>query len=522
MNSNKFVYKDGEIVDIIHDNPKSVTSIMKGRKVMKTRIIIASFLLVVLCLTTPSYAQVPQMINYQGTVTDASGNPLNGGYNMTFSIYDVSSGGTALWTQTQNGVSVTNGVFNVLLPVPYGKFNGQLRYLGIAIAPDPEMTPRREIVSVPYAYTDGDWTFRITDTADTTLMTVGAWGIARYGNSLYGIADSTHVNLGVGSTTGRIGQNFKYCTVSGGLMNSASGNVATVGGGRYHIAGGDYATIGGGDENGAGGNDATIGGGAGNTADGSSATVGGGANNNTSGNYATIGGGRDNLSSNFEAVVGGGRSNTASGNTSTVGGGVGNTASGDYGTIAGGDHNTANYYATVGGGRSNTANHQYVTIGGGYGNTANAGQATVGGGDHNTANGWYSTIGGGDNNYTEGQSATIPGGLADTVDGDYSFAAGDRVRITSAGDYTFAFGSNFTTSASHAVIFHDTSIPIKVGIGTTSPQGALDVNSTTGAFIVPRMTTAQRNALPPVNGMIIYNTITNQFNFYENGAWVTK
>ena len=61
-----------------------------------------------------------------------------------------------------------------------------------------------------------------------------------------------------------------------------------------------------------------------------------------------------------------------------------------------------------------------------------------------------------------------------------------------------------------------------IGIGTNNPQGALDVSSTTGAFIVPRMTTAQRDALTAVNGMIIYNTSTNQFNFYENGAWVTK
>ncbi|MFA4817989.1 MAG: hypothetical protein WC608_04695 [Parcubacteria group bacterium] len=62
----------------------------------------------------------------------------------------------------------------------------------------------------------------------------------------------------------------------------------------------------------------------------------------------------------------------------------------------------------------------------------------------------------------------------------------------------------------------------KVGIGTTTPQGALDVASTTGALIVPRMTTAQRDALAPVNGMIIYNATTNQFNFRENGAWVLK
>lgn len=62
----------------------------------------------------------------------------------------------------------------------------------------------------------------------------------------------------------------------------------------------------------------------------------------------------------------------------------------------------------------------------------------------------------------------------------------------------------------------------RVGIGNPNPAGALDVASTTGALIVPRMTTAQRDAFPPVNGMIIYNTTTNQFNFRENGAWVTK
>ena len=61
-----------------------------------------------------------------------------------------------------------------------------------------------------------------------------------------------------------------------------------------------------------------------------------------------------------------------------------------------------------------------------------------------------------------------------------------------------------------------------VGIGTTSPQGTLDVVSTNGALIVPRMTTTQRNVLANVNGSIVYNTTTNQFNFYESGAWVTK
>ncbi|MFQ5628063.1 MAG: hypothetical protein ACE5I1_04815 [bacterium] len=62
-----------------------------------------------------------------------------------------------------------------------------------------------------------------------------------------------------------------------------------------------------------------------------------------------------------------------------------------------------------------------------------------------------------------------------------------------------------------------------VGIGATpATSGILDITSTTGALIVSRMTTTQRDAMTAVNGMIIYNTTTNAFNFYENGVWVIK
>ncbi len=48
----------------------------------------------------------------QGRLTDASGNPLNGTYTMTFRLYAASAGGAALCTDTNSNVPVNNGLFN--------------------------------------------------------------------------------------------------------------------------------------------------------------------------------------------------------------------------------------------------------------------------------------------------------------------------------------------------------------------------------------------------------------------------
>ncbi|MBI4547588.1 MAG: hypothetical protein HY707_06400 [Ignavibacteriae bacterium] len=122
-----------------------------------------------------------------------------------------------------------------------------------------------------------------------------------------------------------------------------------------------------------------------------------------------------------------------------------------------------------------------------------------------------------------------------TLNHDLAFMTNynERMRITEAGNVgigTTTPGSKLQVNGNTAIGYgastagpsNGLAVSGNVGIGTTNPQGALDVSSTTGAFIVPRMTTAQRDALTAVNGMIIYNTTTNQFNFYENGAWVTK
>ena len=58
----------------------------------------------------------------------------------------------------------------------------------------------------------------------------------------------------------------------------------------------------------------------------------------------------------------------------------------------------------------------------------------------------------------------------------------------------------------------------QVGIGTTNPEGALDIVSTNSGVIVPRVANVAAVAVP-VNGMIIYDISSNCIKAYENNAW---
>ena len=57
-----------------------------------------------------------------------------------------------------------------------------------------------------------------------------------------------------------------------------------------------------------------------------------------------------------------------------------------------------------------------------------------------------------------------------------------------------------------------------VGIGTSNPQGILDISSTDYGIILPRMDTTQRDVLPKYFFTVIYNTDTNRINFVPSTA----
>ncbi|MDP3645825.1 MAG: hypothetical protein Q8R25_01945, partial [bacterium] len=62
----------------------------------------------------------------------------------------------------------------------------------------------------------------------------------------------------------------------------------------------------------------------------------------------------------------------------------------------------------------------------------------------------------------------------------------------------------------------------QIGIGTTSPfiSSALQIDSTNKAFLPPRMTTAQKDAISgPTGGLILYDSDLSKLNVYNGSAW---
>lgn len=117
----------------------------------------------ILFLCSTVYAAVPRLINFQGVVKDSAGNtPLVDQLGITFTIYDAPLGGTALWTESHSVTMVSGGLFNVLLgefnPIPDSVFADTVRYIGIQVESDPEMSPRQRLSSVGYSYNSSEWT----------------------------------------------------------------------------------------------------------------------------------------------------------------------------------------------------------------------------------------------------------------------------------------------------------------------------------------------------------------------------
>jgi hypothetical protein len=121
---------------------------------MRSRIFLVCMTLLLAVIVGTASASIPHKINYQGQIKDTStGDPLVGTVNLTFRIYDASSGGTQLWTESQSAEADANGVISVVLgsatPIDID-FDGPV-WLEVAVDGE-TLLPRREVASVPFAF----------------------------------------------------------------------------------------------------------------------------------------------------------------------------------------------------------------------------------------------------------------------------------------------------------------------------------------------------------------------------------
>ena len=92
---------------------------------------------------------------YQGRLTD-QGNPASGMYDFVFELYDASSNGSLLGTETKNGILVNDGYFHVELDYGSNAFIGDARWLEISVRPASSggfapLSPRQPLTPTPYA-----------------------------------------------------------------------------------------------------------------------------------------------------------------------------------------------------------------------------------------------------------------------------------------------------------------------------------------------------------------------------------
>lgn len=76
-------------------------------------------------------------------------------------------------------------------------------------------------------------------------------------------------------------------------------------------------------------------------------------------------------------------------------------------------------------------------------------------------------------------------------------------------------GTNWASAVSAALT--------SIGLGASlNSKAVIDLVSTTKGFLMPRMTTTQRDAIAsPPAGLEIYNTTTNKVNIYNGSSWVS-
>jgi hypothetical protein len=121
---------------------------------IKILALFAALMGTVLTVTPPAQAVAPSEFNYQGKLTDATGNPVNNApYNIKFDLFTDQQGTLPInaCSVTNTAVQVTNGLFNTLVNFPTGCFtNNKDVWMKVTVGSTP-LSPLQKLAATPYA-----------------------------------------------------------------------------------------------------------------------------------------------------------------------------------------------------------------------------------------------------------------------------------------------------------------------------------------------------------------------------------
>ena len=224
--------------------------------------------LVSFAFSAPAHAvtTIPYKLNFQGRLSDASGNPMAAGsYNMKFRIYDASSGGTLKWSEQRansasTGVTVTTGgLFSVQLgdvsSLPANIFSTTdtaTLYFEIEL-PTPAtatctgascesytegpMTPRNKLASSAYSFNsdllDGLDSGAFAQTATNTSFT-GTLGVNVSNAAAFTVGTSGTNILTVDTTSSQVKIGTADATTQILVLDSNTTDPGVIAGGMYY------------------------------------------------------------------------------------------------------------------------------------------------------------------------------------------------------------------------------------------------------------------------------------------------
>ena len=206
--------------------------------------------IVVLLLWSTVAAEIPQIISYQGKITESGQAVADGSYTMRFRIYNAPTSGTLRWDSGNQTVQVTGGIFSILLG------DAEQPSLSLSFYEDlwllvtfegVNQAPRQRLASVGYAYMASGI---VPGTEVSGVVTSGLGAAFVVENTVSSISHGI-----IGKTNGSFGVGVKGISENSGgigVYGAASASIGTT----YGVYGSSNSSIGYGVY---GENDATVG-----------------------------------------------------------------------------------------------------------------------------------------------------------------------------------------------------------------------------------------------------------------------